>query len=256
MKTIVITDDDEQTLFTLSTVMKKAGFACITTKNSTECLKSLKDNNPDLLLLDVVLPDIPGTDLCLQIKKDPQLKHIPIILISGQLINSDDHAFGLEIGADDYISRPIENRQLIARINAILRLKETIIKARDKEPFTSFDQSNTEQTAKIFKQQSLKDAYPDVFKKNVESYIGIIDNTIEQRIYKTEENTTNNTKLFAEELGFLNAGARDIIDIHKEALKKLLPINSAKRTFYIKEESRILLVECMGFLLNYYQTKQ
>ena len=255
MKTILITDDDEQTLFTLSTVMKKAGFNCITANNSKKCLELLKQN-PDLLLLDVVLPDIPGIDLCLQIKKDPDLKHIPIILISGQLINSDDHAFGLEIGADDYISRPIENRQLIARINAILRLKETIIQSRLKEPYASFDQSNTEQTAKIFKQQSLKKTYPDVFKKNVETYIAIIDNTIERRIYKTEENTKNKTKQFAEELGFLNAGARDVIDIHKEALKKLLPINSARKTYYIKEESRIQLVECMGFLLNFYRMKQ
>ena len=81
-----------------------------------------KKNRPDLILLDVILPDAEGTALCKEIKQDPALKNIFVVLLSGQKTAPAEQAEGLEIGADGYIARPIENRELLARVKAMVRI--------------------------------------------------------------------------------------------------------------------------------------
>lgn len=252
-KTVLIVDDDADNRQTISAILEKEGFAARFAGTATEGWKSLEGEKPDLIILDVILPDMPGTDLCLKIKNDSRFQDVLLVLVSGQKVTPEDLAFGLEIGADDYIARPFKVREFKARINALWRLKETLIKKRGIEPYHDFDQQSTLHTAQIFEQQSLKQGYGEEFKKCVESYIKLIEMAIEQRVYKGSEELTIHTRELAFSLGFLKADARDVIELHKEALAQMGKSESAKMNFLIRDESRILLVELMGYLLNHYR---
>ena len=119
---ILIADDDPDILFATSRIIKAEGYHVVTASTGEECMESARHNQPDLILLDVILPDIEGVELCKAIKSDPSLKHIYIILISGLRTGSAEQAEGLDDGADGYIARPISNRELKARVNAMVRI--------------------------------------------------------------------------------------------------------------------------------------
>jgi CheY-like chemotaxis protein len=254
-KSILIVDDDLTSLEVMSTILKQeTNFKVETVDTGKKCLEHIKHQKPDLILLDVMLPDIAGTDVCVQIKEQPNFADVIIILLSGIKVKKEDYIFGLEIGADDYLSRPFDSEKLIARIISIFRLKDTIVKSRE-AIYEPFDRQGTSQTAATYEQQLIKDAYPDVHKEMIDKYNSILNTAIKERLYKVENTNAKLIKKLATELGFLKAGARDIIDIHKEALKFILNQQSAKRAFLIKEESRIVLLELMGYLLNFYRNK-
>lgn len=120
---ILIVDDQIHALQGVSRIMKGAGHETLEASNGLDCLKLAAEYKPDLILLDVVLPDIDGREVCRRIKSDPETADIYVVLFSSTHINSDIQAEGLEQGADGYIARPIPNRELLARVKAMLRLK-------------------------------------------------------------------------------------------------------------------------------------
>jgi diguanylate cyclase (GGDEF)-like protein len=120
---ILVTDDDTLTLSAVTRVLTSAGYDVISAINGEQTLQMVEEHHPDLMLLDVVLPDIAGTEICRRIKADPRTADIFIILLSGMRTSSDEQSQGMEGGADGYIARPIANRELLARIQAYLRVK-------------------------------------------------------------------------------------------------------------------------------------
>lgn len=120
---ILITDDDPLALLAAKRLLTEAGHEVLTTSTGLETLQIVQTEHPELVLLDVILPDIDGTEVCRQIKTDPKTSDIFVILLSGVRIKSDDQAEAMEGGADGYITRPIANRELLARIQAYLRIK-------------------------------------------------------------------------------------------------------------------------------------
>ncbi|MEI6153265.1 MAG: HD domain-containing phosphohydrolase [Deltaproteobacteria bacterium] len=120
--TVLVIDDDEDLLLVNSRMLKSAGYEVIEAVNGKEGLKKIKENLPDMILLDVVLPDVNGIDLCRQIKSDPQLPGMFIVLISSLQTMPEQQAEGLEYGADGYISRPIQKREFLARIESLVRI--------------------------------------------------------------------------------------------------------------------------------------
>ena len=119
---ILIVDDDPDVLFATSRVMKSEGYQVMTASSGEECLALARQHPPDLILMDVVLPDVKGFELCRAIKTDPKLKATFVVLISGMKTSADEQADGLEDGADGYIARPVSNRELKARIRAMVRI--------------------------------------------------------------------------------------------------------------------------------------
>jgi PAS domain S-box-containing protein len=119
---ILIVDDDPQVLFATVRVLEKAGYRVITASSGDEGLQKAREYMPDLVLLDVTLPDIDGIEVCKYLKGNEMTSYLFVCLFSGQRRASEDQAFGLENGADDYLTRPIENRELLARVKAMLRL--------------------------------------------------------------------------------------------------------------------------------------
>ena len=123
MRKILIVDDDETSLMLVQGLLGKSGYEILTTNAGRSALDIL-ENTPgiDLLLLDVVLPDIDGFTLCRQIKTEPWTAHIPIILLSGFRKDNQSIREGLEAGADGYLLKPIEDTALRAWVKATLRI--------------------------------------------------------------------------------------------------------------------------------------
>lgn len=119
-KKITVIDDDSKLLNLLSEYLEKNGFKCSLFESPIEGMKYLKNNIPDLIILDVMLPEIDGFEVCKRIR---QTQETPIIMLTarGDVM---DKIIGLELGADDYLAKPFEPRELLARINSIFRRVE------------------------------------------------------------------------------------------------------------------------------------
>lgn len=121
---ILIVDDEEHILELLKFNLENAGFKVVTASNGIEALEYLKNFMPKLILLDLMLPGMDGYDVCKEIRRNKNLSHIPIIMITARS-EELDKILGLELGADDYITKPFSIRELIARVKAVLRRTST-----------------------------------------------------------------------------------------------------------------------------------
>ena len=132
---ILVTDDDPESLLLMTLVLQNAGYEVLESKTGAECLNATMTHHPALVLLDVMLPDISGIEVCRQIKSSPGLEDTFVILTSGIRISSEWQADGLNIGADGYIIKPISNKELVARVHSIERIKgaEDALRKKEKE---------------------------------------------------------------------------------------------------------------------------
>ena len=105
-------------------MLEQVGYQVKTAATGNQGLDIIESWNPDLVLLDVILPDGNGIEICQRIKADPQTSDVYVILLSGLKTDSKSQAMGLEAGADGYLTRPVSNRELLARVDSILRLKK------------------------------------------------------------------------------------------------------------------------------------
>ena len=120
MKKLLIIDDDVKLLELLKEYFEKNNFECDTAELPSEGMKKIGKNSYDLIILDVMLPEMDGFEVCKQIRKQ---NNVPILMLTAKG-ETTDRVVGLEIGADDYVSKPFEPRELLARINAIIRRNE------------------------------------------------------------------------------------------------------------------------------------
>jgi len=122
-ESILVVEDEEQILELVRFNLAKEGYRVACAATGEEALKEARTNLPDLLVLDLMLPGIDGLEVCRTLKRDPKTEHIPIVMLTAKGEESDIVA-GLELGADDYITKPFSPRVLIARIRAVLRRRE------------------------------------------------------------------------------------------------------------------------------------
>ena len=122
---ILVVDDEPLALSGTSRLLKQSGYKVIEAQTGEQALQSARKYMPDLILLDMVLPDMDGLEICRILITDNNTSGILICIISGIKTTSSDQFEGLEDGADDYIVRPIENRELLARVQAMIRLRNT-----------------------------------------------------------------------------------------------------------------------------------
>ncbi|MGB0933273.1 MAG: response regulator transcription factor [Lishizhenia sp.] len=120
MKKIIIIDDEADIRDLLSYNLKKEGFDVVTAENGKEGLNLIHEHKPHLILLDVMMPEMDGIEVCDAIRQTPGMENVIICFLTAR--NEDySQIAGLDAGADDYISKPIKPRVLISRINALLR---------------------------------------------------------------------------------------------------------------------------------------
>ena len=119
---ICVVDDNRVARETLSAILRVAHYEVITAESGSSALELLERTSPDVILLDVIMPDIGGIELCTMIKSNPEWKHIPIILITAEM-DRDLLIEGLNAGADEFLIKPVGAAELRARISTMLRIK-------------------------------------------------------------------------------------------------------------------------------------
>lgn len=119
-KTVLVVDDETNIQELIKFNLEKNGFEVITADNGLDALRLAETKKPDLIFLDLMLPGMDGLDVCKNIRKNPAIENIPIVMITAKS-EELDKILGLELGADDYITKPFSVRELVARAKAILR---------------------------------------------------------------------------------------------------------------------------------------
>lgn len=154
--TILIVDDNRNNVDIVEQNLIESGFRVIKAYDGKEALERVKESNPDLILLDVMMPKLSGYEVCRYLKGNPQYSMIPIILLTAR-DDIDSKMEGFECGADDYLSKPINMLELVARVKAILHLKflQDSLAQKNKELYAAnkklkeLDQLKTDFTAMI-----------------------------------------------------------------------------------------------------------
>jgi two-component system, OmpR family, response regulator len=117
MPRILIADDEPSIREVISFALERAGFAVSVARNGAEALQVFRKSPPDLIILDIGMPEMDGLEVCKQIRKSSDL---PILFLSAR-DEEIDRVLGLEIGGDDYVTKPFSTRELVARVNVILK---------------------------------------------------------------------------------------------------------------------------------------
>ena len=120
MTAVLLVDDERDLLSLLDFNLRAAGFETLLATTGEQALAHLRRRVPDLVLLDVMLPDISGTEICRQLKGNPRTKHVPVVMLTAKG-EEVDRVVGFEIGADDYVTKPFSVRELVLRLRAVLR---------------------------------------------------------------------------------------------------------------------------------------
>lgn len=119
-KTILLVEDDQAIREMVVFALEKDGFDVLEAEDSNTAMVAIANHRPDLVLLDWMLPGASGLEICRQLKRDEATRDLPVIMLTARG-EEDDRVQGLEIGADDYVSKPFSVRELLARIKAVLR---------------------------------------------------------------------------------------------------------------------------------------
>lgn len=119
-ETVLIVDDEPDVVDLLVYHLKKAGYRTITAGNGSSALQKARAELPVLVVLDLMLPELDGNEVCKQLKADPKTHSIPILMLTARA-EETDRIVGLELGADDYVVKPFSPREVVLRVKTILR---------------------------------------------------------------------------------------------------------------------------------------
>jgi DNA-binding response OmpR family regulator len=250
---ILIVDDDPDITGAFTHVLQSADYDVMSAATGQECLQIARAERPDLILLDVRLPDLNGLEVCRRIKSDPELARIAVINVTGMRTSKDDEVEGIEAGADAYLTKPVHLRTLLAHMQTLLRARQTET-SREIESLEQFPRlPHSAVAAQSLGLTSLRESLPDLFDELVQHYGDLLDQALEQRVYKVNYQLAESLRALGDQLGFIKAGPRDVVQIHHAALLiKAANVTVSKARAYI-EEGRMLILELMGNLVSYYR---
>jgi len=129
---VLVVDDEAQIVRVLRGYLERAGFSVLTGSDGHEALRLARQERPDLVILDLMLPGVDGLDVCRALRKESD---VPIIMLTAR-VEEADRLIGLELGADDYISKPFSPREVVARVRAVLRRTHPLLKGPGEETLT------------------------------------------------------------------------------------------------------------------------
>ena len=122
-QTILVVDDDKQIVRLVRAYLEQAGYQVLVAYDGDTALQSIRRDRPDLIVLDLMLPDKDGWEITRLVRGDPSVARRPIIMLTAR-VEDTDRIVGLEMGADDYITKPFNPREVVARVRAVLRRME------------------------------------------------------------------------------------------------------------------------------------
>lgn len=134
MSKILVVDDSEDNVYLLQEILRRLGHEVATASNGREALDFMEREKADLILLDVMMPRMDGFEVASRLKSREDTKHIPIIFLTAQKKEAGDVAAGLATGADEYITKPFDENELVARVHSMLRIKnlyDEVARTRD-----------------------------------------------------------------------------------------------------------------------------
>jgi two-component system alkaline phosphatase synthesis response regulator PhoP len=123
MKKILVIEDDRDIVELVRYNLEKEGFQVMASGDGSTGLAQLRKSPPDLLVLDLMLPKLPGLEVCKEVRRDAALNRLPILMLTARGEEAD-RVVGLELGGDDYVTKPFSPRELVARVKALLRRVE------------------------------------------------------------------------------------------------------------------------------------
>jgi phosphate regulon transcriptional regulator PhoB len=119
-RTVLVADDEQDIVNLVDYNLTREGFHVLAAANGLESLKMIKKSRPDIVILDWMMPEMDGLEVCRRLRQDPDISRIPVIMLTART-DTLDKVLGLEMGADDYLTKPFHVRELVARIHALLR---------------------------------------------------------------------------------------------------------------------------------------
>ena len=204
MSKILVVDDERNIVELIRLYMEKEGFETVCAYSGDEALSKFRDERPDLIVLDLMLPGIDGWQVCREIRKTSS---VPIIMLTAKS-ETFDKVLGLELGADDYITKPFEAKELLARVKAVLRRSGTKEEEAKGEVIFKNLSINIENYELQIKNEQI-DAPP----KEIELLYFLASNP--NRVYTREQ-------LLEEVWGFDYFGDSRTVDVHIKRLREKL----------------------------------
>lgn len=119
-ESILIVDDEQDVLDLLAYHLQRAGFKVLMARDGAVALQKARDHVPALVVLDLMLPEVEGTEVCKRLRAEPKTARIPILMLTAKA-EEVDRVLGLELGADDYVTKPFSPREVVLRVRSILR---------------------------------------------------------------------------------------------------------------------------------------
>jgi two-component system, OmpR family, phosphate regulon response regulator PhoB len=117
---ILIVEDEKDLVDLMQFNLREAGYGTVAVPDGEQALALVRNRTPDLVLLDLMLPGVPGTEVCRQLKSVPRTRHVPVIMVTARG-EEVDRVVGFELGADDFVTKPFSLRELVLRVRAVLR---------------------------------------------------------------------------------------------------------------------------------------
>ncbi len=117
---VLVVEDEQDVAELLRYNLIKEGYEVVLVANGADALKRARETRPELILLDIMVPQLNGWEVCRRLKQDPETRAIPVIMVTGR-VEEGDKVLGFEMGADDYVTKPFSPRELVARVRAVVR---------------------------------------------------------------------------------------------------------------------------------------
>lgn len=219
MKKILVVDDQPDNVFILKDRLENENFSVITAYDGPTGIEKASDEQPDLILLDVMMPGMSGFETCQRLIKSEKTKNIPIILVTA-LTSSEDIREGLQAGAFDYIKKPFNRVELVARINSALRFSESRKLLLEIEKIKTYSATIVTTNHKI---------------KQPLTLINLSTAALRRELGKEEVSKASLEK----RITFIETATREIIEV----LEKLTSIKKPKFTEYLENLKMIDLKE-------------
>ena len=222
---ILLVEDEKSIVTLIKYNLEKEGFKVFCSETGEDALKIIKEKTPDLVILDWMLPDTSGIDVCRQIKIDKKLKNIPVLILTAKG-EPDDKIKGLEVGADDYVTKPFNNKELLLRVKSLIkRSKPSLL-----------------EDLGIFKDLKIDRITKKVFRENKEIKLGPIEYKLLDFLIKSPQRVYSREQLLNNVWGEnINVETRTV-DVHIRRLRKAINID--------KKNDLIRTVRSSGYSLD------
>ena len=222
---ILLVEDEKSIVTLIKYNLEKEGFKVFCSETGEDALKIIKEKTPDLVILDWMLPDTSGIDVCRQIKIDKKLKNIPVLILTAKG-EPDDKIKGLEVGADDYVTKPFNNKELLLRVKSLIkRSKPSLL-----------------EDLGIFKDLKIDRITRKVFRENKEIKLGPIEYKLLDFFIKSPQRVYSREQLLSNVWGeSINVESRTV-DVHIRRLRKAINID--------KKDDLIRTVRSSGYSLD------